>query len=66
VKGPKDAVFVISDDAVSFGRLARFMRDRLSCREALYLDGAVSGAWIPSKRMDNRAPLGPMIVVLRR
>jgi uncharacterized protein YigE (DUF2233 family) len=67
VLGPKDAVFVISDDAVSFGRLARFMRGTLGCREALYLDGAVSGAWIPSaKRMDNRAPLGPMIVVLKK
>jgi uncharacterized protein YigE (DUF2233 family) len=67
VLAPKDAVFVISDDAVSFGRLARFMRDRLGCRDALYLDGAVSGAWIPSrKRMDDHAPLGPMVVVLRK
>jgi uncharacterized protein YigE (DUF2233 family) len=64
---PEDAVFVISDDAVSFGRLARFMRDRLGCRDALYLDGAVSGAWIPSEgRMDDHAPLGPMIVVLAK
>ena len=62
---PKDAVFVISNDAVSFGKLARFMRDALKCRDALYLDGAVSSAWIPSlKRMDDHAPLGPMVVVL--
>lgn len=67
VLSPKDAVFVISDDAVSFGRLARFMRDTFKCRDALYLDGAVSSAWIPSlKRMDDRAPLGPMVVVLAR
>jgi uncharacterized protein YigE (DUF2233 family) len=67
VLSPKDAVFVISSDAVSFGRLARFMRDTLKCRDALYLDGAVSSAWIPSlKRMDDHAPLGPMVVVLGR
>ena len=67
VLSPKDAVFVISNDAVSFGRLARFMRDTLKCRDALYFDGAVSSAWIPSlKRMDDHAPLGPMVVVLAR
>jgi uncharacterized protein YigE (DUF2233 family) len=47
--------------------LARHVPARARCRDALYLDGAVSGVWIPSaKRMDARAPLGPMIVVLRR
>lgn len=58
------AVFVISDDAVSFGRLARFLRDDLGCDDALYLDGAVSSLWVPSQgRQDNRAPLGPMVIV---
>ncbi|HEY1631974.1 MAG TPA: phosphodiester glycosidase family protein [Rhizomicrobium sp.] len=58
------AYFVISDDPVSFGKLARLFRDRLGCPDALYFDGAVSSAWIPSRhRMDNAAPLGPMVVV---
>lgn len=59
------ALFAISDDPVSFGRLARFMRDALKCRDVLYFDGAVSSAWIPGEhRQDQAAPLGPMIVVL--
>jgi uncharacterized protein YigE (DUF2233 family) len=61
-----DALFVISNQPVSFGRFARFFRDRLGCKTALYFDGAVSSLWIPAeKREDSVAPLGPMIVVLR-
>ncbi len=58
------AVFVISEAPVSFGRLARFLRDGLNCANALYLDGAVSSLWVPSQnRRDDGAKLGPMIVV---
>lgn len=58
------AVFIISEEPVSFGRLARFLRDGLNCTDALYLDGAVSSLWVPSQnRRDDRAKLGPMIVV---
>ncbi len=61
------AFFAIGEDAVSFGKLARLFRDALKCRDALYFDGYVSGAWIPSEqRMDNRAPLGPIVVVTNR
>ena len=61
------AWFVISDDPVSFGRFARFFRDGLGCRDALYLDGAVSSLWEPATaRRDQRAELGPMILVFRR
>jgi uncharacterized protein YigE (DUF2233 family) len=58
------AAFVISEDAVSFGKLARFFRDELRSSNALYLDGAVSSLWEPARnRMNIRAPLGPMIWV---
>jgi len=58
------AYFAISEDAVSFGKLARLFRDALKCRYALYLDGFVSSLWVPSeRRMDNRAPLGPVFVI---
>jgi uncharacterized protein YigE (DUF2233 family) len=58
------AVFVISESEVSFGKMARFFRDDLRVRDALYLDGAVSSLWDPARnRMDIRAPLGPMIWV---
>jgi uncharacterized protein YigE (DUF2233 family) len=37
------------------------------CRDALYLDGAISSLWVPgSGRQDERAPLGPMVVVMDR
>jgi uncharacterized protein YigE (DUF2233 family) len=61
------AYFVISETPVSFGRFARFFRDGLKCRNALYLDGLISSAWVPSLgRQDDRFPLGPMLVVLDR
>ncbi len=66
VRGDK-AEFVISAAPVSFGRLARFLRDGLGCRDALYLDGAISSLWAPSLgRMDRRRGLGTFVAVLRR
>jgi len=61
-----DAFFVISEEVVSFGKFARFFRDELGSRNALYLDGGVSSLWDPaSGRMDYRGPIGPMVVVRR-
>jgi uncharacterized protein YigE (DUF2233 family) len=60
------ARFVISQDAVSFGKLARFFRDQLKCDNALFFDGAVSALWDPANhRRDVTVPLGPMIVVFK-
>jgi len=59
-----DALFVISDAPVSFGKLARLYRDELKCDDALYFDGAVSSLWAPSlDRLDAGRNLGPMVVV---
>ena len=61
------AWFVISDDAVSFGRMARFFRDALHCPNALYLDGSVSSLWDrPAGRRDTNSGLGPLIAVFER
>ncbi|WP_240504513.1 phosphodiester glycosidase family protein [Tsuneonella mangrovi] len=58
------AHFVISDEAVSFGKLARYFRDAVKAKNALYLDGTVSALWDPATgRMDSRAPIGPIVVV---
>ena len=58
------AHFVISEAPVSFGKLARYFRDRLETPNALFLDGSVSQLWDPAReRMDQGAALGPMIVV---
>ena len=59
-------LFVISDDPVSLGKFARFFRDRLKCRNALFLDGAVSALWDPpAYRRDVTVPLGPIIVAFK-
>ena len=58
------AHFVISEAPISFGKLARYFRDRLETPNALFLDGSVSQLWDPPReRMDQGAALGPMIVV---
>jgi len=60
------ALFVISEEPVSFGKLARFFRDQLKTPDALYLDGVVSSLWDPGNyRMDSHAPLGPIIVAFK-
>jgi uncharacterized protein YigE (DUF2233 family) len=59
-------VFVISESAVSFGKFARFLRDRHQVRDALFFDGSVSSLWNPANnRMDSFTELGPMVVVFR-
>ena len=65
--GPKgEALFVISDGPVSLGKFARFYRDQLKSRNALFFDGAVSALWDPANgRRDLTKPLGPMVVVFK-
>lgn len=59
-------LFVISNEVVSFGKLARFFRDGLKARNALFFDGSVSSLWDPAAgRMDAGVPLGPMIVATK-
>lgn len=57
------AHFVISNDAISFGQLARYFRDEAKTPNALFLDGNISSLWDrASGRMDRRR-VGPLIVV---
>jgi uncharacterized protein YigE (DUF2233 family) len=64
VAAPDIAWFAISDEPVSFGRFARFFRDRLGCADALFLDGNVSSLWDrPAQRQDVYPQLGPLITV---
>ena len=56
-------LFVISEDFVSFGKFARFFRDTLKAKDALYFDGSVSSLWDPANgRRDVGAELGPIVV----
>jgi uncharacterized protein YigE (DUF2233 family) len=60
------ALFVISEDPVSFGKFARFFRDALKAPDALFFDGSVSALWDPANgRQDSHAELGPIIVALK-
>lgn len=61
------AHFVISNAPLSFGKLARFYRDELKVKNALYLDGNVSQLWNPATdRIDTGAPIGPILVIERK
>lgn len=59
------AVFVISNNAVSFWDFASFFRDELEMPYALFLDGNVSRLHAPGlSRSDLGFPMGPIIGVV--
>lgn len=60
------AHFVIADAPVSFGQLARYFRDEVKVKNALYLDGQVSSLWDPASGRMDKGRVGPIIVVTRR
>jgi len=67
VRDARTALFVISEEPVSFGRFARLFRDALGCANALYFDGSVSSLWEPgADRQDATSDLGPMVAVLAK
>lgn len=58
------AVFVISNDSVTFHEFASFFRDYLALPDALYFDGKVSRLYAPALgRSDFGFQLGPMVAV---
>ena len=60
-------VFAISNSAVSFHDFATLFRDRLACRNALFLDGTISSLHAPGiGRTDFIFPVGPIIGVVER
>jgi uncharacterized protein YigE (DUF2233 family) len=61
---PDAVVFVMSESPVTFYDFARFFRDALQCREALYLDGTISSLYAPSlNREDRGSDMGPILGV---
>ena len=61
------AHFVISEAPISFGKLARYFRDKVKTPNALFLDGTVSSLWDPANnRMDAVSTLGPLLVVEKK
>ena len=60
-------VFAISEDPVTFYRFASLFRNRLSCPNALYLDGSVSSLYAPALgRADGLRPLGPLVGLVEK
>jgi uncharacterized protein YigE (DUF2233 family) len=45
-KSPTEAVFAVSEVPVNFHAFARLFRDKLGCRDALYLDGSISQIFV--------------------
>ena len=59
------AFFVISNDMVNFHSFARFFRDELGVKNALFLDGSISRLYAPGlERHDAGFPMGPMVGVV--
>lgn len=56
------AMLVISDTRVTFHQIARFFRDGLGLRDALYFDGNISRLHAPGLgRSDFGFPMGPVV-----
>jgi uncharacterized protein YigE (DUF2233 family) len=59
------AFFVISDGQVNFHSFARFFRDSLGVKDALYLDGSISRLYAPQiDRHDAGFAMGPIVGVV--
>ena len=63
---PGEAVFVITEETVTFYEFAGYFLARLHCNEALYLDGSISSVYTPQLgRADNWFDMGPIVGVSR-
>ena len=51
---------------MSFEEFARLFRDELGCKNALFLDGTISGLYAPSAPNEFLVPLGPIIGVVEK
>ncbi len=59
------AIFVISNDAVNFHAFARYFRDIVGVKNALFLDGSVSRLYAPQLDRDDMGfPIGPIVGVV--
>lgn len=68
LSSPTEVHFAISEDRVNFHDFARFFRDRLGCRNALFLDGgSAPGLFAPELGRDDppgHGGYGPIIAVV--
>lgn len=57
---------VLTQGPVRGDPFARFLRDRLRCRDALFLDGSFSALHVPGRRTERRTDLVTLIALLPR
>jgi len=64
-RDPGMVVFAVSESEVSFGEFAHLFRDKLRCKNALFLDGGSATSFYSPVlgRNSNFLPLGPIIGV---
>jgi len=59
-----NAVFVISNEPVRFHQIATLFKDYFKCKNALYLDGAISKMYAPEiGKSDTKGQFGPLITI---
>lgn len=63
VCGPRDVALVLAPGGASLRELGLFIRDTLGCRDALYLDGGISGMRVPWAGVDRDGRYVAMIGV---
>jgi uncharacterized protein YigE (DUF2233 family) len=57
--------FAIADEPMTLREFAQRLRDEAGCRDALYLDGAISKMWdARTGRADRGADVGPILAVV--
>lgn len=60
----RQVVLAISKRDVDFFTFARFFRDELHCRDALFLDGVISAMWVDGGVRDAELDKGPFAGVI--
>lgn len=58
--------FAISNQPVNLHTFASLFKEQLGCKNALYLDGAISKMYLPPLRNDLGGQFGPMIMVTEK
>jgi len=62
-----EAVFAISDGPVTFWEFSGLFREKIGCRNALFLDGSISSLYAPEiRRFGGFFPVGPIVAVTRK
>lgn len=65
VANHRKVFFALSDDPVNFDEFARFFRDKLGCKNALFFDGTVCSLHDRALgRSDEKIDLGPIIGII--